>query len=144
MVENIWCVCVISQTEKGPDISLDSPVLSWHIFGQRYIALNDFKAVSDLLESRASNYSDRPFRWMTDRLMGRHLAIFNMSPHHPFFKTYRRLLQGSMNPRAVAQYQEIQEEQTRVLVRNLAISPENFINHFRRWVHFDVALLSCT
>lgn len=106
--------------------------MSWNIFGKRYVSLNDVKAANDLLESRASIYSDRPVRWMNDRLMRRDVSIFNMSSQHPHFRVYRRLLQGSLNPRGVSRYQEAQEDEMRILVKNLATSPEDFVAHFRR------------
>ena len=57
-----------------------------------------------------------------------------MSSQHPHFKTYRRLLQGSLNARGVSRYQDAQEEEMRVLVKDLAASPEKFVAHFRRYV----------
>jgi hypothetical protein len=35
-------------------------VVSVEAFGQRYIILGSFKAVTDLFERRSSNFSDRP------------------------------------------------------------------------------------
>lgn len=71
---------------------------------------------------------------MYGRIMAREVSLFHMPYHHPYFKTSRRLLQGSLNQRAVSTYQDIQEEEMRVLVRNLVASPEDFVAHFRRYV----------
>lgn len=102
--------------------------------GQKVLVLNSYKAASDLLDGRSATYSDRPMAWMYKELVGRKLAVFNISSKHPRFKKYRALLQSGLNPRAARSYRGIQEEQARVLVRGLAGAPEQFISHVRRCV----------
>jgi len=94
--------------------------------------LNSGKAALDLLESRSAIYSDRPFAWMFGELIGRKFSIFMTSFFDPRFKKYRRMLQSGLNPRAVQSYRHIQEEELRVLLKNLAEKPESFSKHVRR------------
>lgn len=96
------------------------------------LVLNTLKVALDLLESRASLYSDRPMAWMYKELVGRKLAVFNISVKHPRFKIYRKLLQSGLNQRATRTYRAIQEEETKILLRGLARSPEQFVSHIRR------------
>lgn len=100
--------------------------------GRKALVLNSYKAASDLLDTRSSIYSDRPMSWMYMELVGRKLAVFNISSKHPRFKKYRALLQSGLNPRVAKSYRAIQEEQARVLVRGLAGTPKQFISHVRR------------
>lgn len=108
------------------------PVVFFRVHGRRMLILNTLKVALDLLESRASLYSDRPMAWMYKELVGRKLAVFNISVKHPRFKIYRKLLQSGLNQRATRTYRAIQEEETKILLRGLARSPEQFVSHIRR------------
>ena len=94
--------------------------------------LNTYKAANDLLEVRSSIYSDRSTTTMYGELIGRKLAVFNISSQTPRFRAYRRLLHSSLNPRVITEYQELQTREMHVLLRNLAAEPERFVAHFRR------------
>ena len=106
----------------------------FRMHGQKVLVLNNYKAASDLLDGRSATYSDRPMAWMYKELVGRKLAVFNISSKHPRFRRYRALLQGGLNPRAARGYRAVQEEQARVLVAGLAGAPERFVSHVRRCV----------
>jgi len=105
------------------------PIISFRIFSRKIVMLNSGKAALDLLESRSAIYSDRPFAWMFGELIGRKFSIFMTSFFDPRFKKYRRMLQSGLNPRAVQSYRHIQEEELRVLLKNLAEKPESFSKH---------------
>ena len=85
----------------------------FRMHGQKVLVLNNYKAASDLLDGRSATYSDRPMAWMYKELVGRKLAVFNISSKHPRFRRYRALLQGGLNPRAARGYRAVQEEQAR-------------------------------
>ncbi|EPQ55579.1 cytochrome P450 [Gloeophyllum trabeum ATCC 11539] len=55
-----------------------------------------------------------------------------MSSQNPRFKTYRRILNSGLNPRAVRADRELQEREVRVLLRGLAKSPQDFHAQLRR------------
>ena len=80
--------------------------------------------------------------WMYHHLVGRKLAVFNISSQDPRFTVYRKMLNTSMNPRAVRQYDELLVSESRILLENLISVPEKFIKHFRRCVFLD-GMLSC-
>ncbi|PPQ75850.1 hypothetical protein CVT24_000608 [Panaeolus cyanescens] len=108
------------------------PVFSFGLFNKTTIVLNSAKSVNDLLEHKASIYSDRPVRWMGGELAGRKKTIFFMSSQVPEFKEYRRLLQSGLNPRASKSYRPIQIQEVQVLLRGLLETPQDFVSHIRR------------
>ncbi|KAH9933809.1 cytochrome P450 [Fomitopsis serialis] len=110
------------------------PLVFYRVYSRKALVLNSFKSALDLLESsRSSIYSDRPMAWMYKELIGRKLAVFNISVKHPRFKKYRKLLQTGLNPRATQSYRTTQEAQARILVQGLATAPEQFIYQIRRY-----------
>ncbi|EAU82679.2 OrdA protein [Coprinopsis cinerea okayama7 len=108
------------------------PIISYSLRGQRTIVLNSPKAVTDLLETKSSIYSDRPINWMAGELAGRKWNVFSISSQHPRFKIYRRLLHNGLNPRASKDYRAIQHSETMCMLKTLATNPEDFIFALRR------------
>jgi cytochrome P450 len=96
----------------------------YRIFGRKFVVLNTFKAANDLLEARSNIYSDRPMAWMYNELVNRKMGVFFISSQHPRFKVYRRLLHSGLNPRAVGDYDEILDDERRILLRNLKSKPD--------------------
>lgn len=111
-----------------------SPLIHYRVFGKETIVLNTLKAATDLLESRASIYSDRPHFVMYQELMNRKHSMFHLTSQSPRFKIYRRMLQSSLNPRAVQKYRGIQRDERVILLKGLLNSPEQFVSHLRRYV----------
>ncbi|TFK48195.1 cytochrome P450 [Heliocybe sulcata] len=112
----------------------DSPIICFRIYGRKTVVLNTLRSATDLLDARSSIYSARPAATMRNELVGRKMAIFNMSAQHPRFKTYRRLLNSSLNARSTQGYLHIMQDERKILLDNLAADPEPFIAHFRRYV----------
>lgn len=113
---------------------LPGPISSFHVLGRRVIILNGFEAASELLNKRASIYSERPSRVFYDIVMGRGTSVFNIAASDDRHKTYRRVLHGSLNVRAIHAYRSMQEEECKAFLKRLAVSPEDFANHVRRYV----------
>lgn len=107
----------------------------FRVFNDKTIVLNSGKAALELLESRSAMYSDRPTLWMAGELARRKWTVFWISFSDPRFKAYRRLLQYGLNSRASKTYRPIQYQETQVLLKGLANSPEDFTAHVRRYVH---------
>jgi len=51
---------------------------------------------------------------------------------HPRFKKYRKLLQTSLNPRAVKKYRTLMEQERLVMLRGMLHHPADFFQHVRR------------
>ncbi|KAG1742796.1 cytochrome P450 [Suillus paluster] len=108
------------------------PILSFRVPGQQFIVLSSLKTATELLDSRATTYSDRPKLWMQTELAMRKLSAFSISFNHPYFKTYRKMFKASLSPRNIQSYQSLQIEESRVLLDGLHKDPEQFFAHIRR------------
>ena len=69
---------------------------------------------------------------MGKELVGRKLAVFNISSLNPRFKKYRKQLHSGLNSRATQTYVPLVLQETRVFLSGLASTPEDFISHIRR------------
>ncbi|KAI0026465.1 cytochrome P450 [Vararia minispora EC-137] len=108
------------------------PIFLFRVFSKKIVVLSSHSAVVDLLESRSSNYSEWPIMWIYKELIGRKLAVFNISASHPRFKVYRKLLHTALDTQAVRKLCLLQERETKRLLRSLHGRPDAFITHFRR------------
>jgi len=108
------------------------PIVSFRVPNRQFIVLNSFKSATELLDRRASTYSDRPKIWMYTELAKRYLSVFNIYFDHPHFKVYRTMLKASLGPRAIQSYRTLQTEECRVLLNGLHKDPEQFTAHIRR------------
>ena len=109
-------------------------MISFRILTKRTIVLNTYKVASELLDGRASNYSERLRFTMFQELVGRGLAVFQINAQHPRFKTYRKLLHNGLSARKVTNYYDLQVRERDILLKNLRDTSDNFPAHFRRWV----------
>lgn len=114
------------------------PIFSFHILGRRVIVLNSLAEMTALLTKRASNYSERPLRTMYDIIMARRTSVFNIPASDERHRIYRRLLNGTLNARAVQAYHPVLEDEARGLLARLLDSPEQFEKHIR---HTSVATI---
>ncbi|KAG0694047.1 cytochrome P450 [Suillus ampliporus] len=108
------------------------PIFSFRVPNRQFIVLSSLKSATELLDSRATTYSDRPRTWMYTELAKRHLNPFNISFNHPYFKEYRTILKASLSPRTIQRYRSLKIEESRVLLNDLHKNPEQFIAHIRR------------
>ncbi|KAJ7595334.1 cytochrome P450 [Mycena floridula] len=106
----------------------EESVISFKIYNRRVIVLNDVSSIRNLLDKRASIYSDRPKSWMTE-LCARGNTVFNISSLGARHKQYRRLIQTGLRPH---DYSPVIKEQVETLVQGLIASPKDFEAHFRR------------
>ncbi|KAF4621149.1 hypothetical protein D9613_000281 [Agrocybe pediades] len=98
--------------------------------GNRIIVLNSLKAVHDLLEMRASIYSDRPAFTMIGELIGLNKSL-PMLPYGPEFRKQRKLCHHGLSPAAVKKYHTIQSTAVSSYVAGILANPETFISELR-------------
>ncbi|KAG2368438.1 cytochrome P450 [Suillus spraguei] len=99
------------------------PIFSFRVPNRQFIVLNTLQSATELLDSRATTYSDRPKIWMYTELARRNLLPFHISFTHPYFKTYRTILKASLSARTIQSYQSLQKNN---------LNPEHFIDHIKR------------
>ena len=110
---------------------LDS-MISFKVYNRRMLILNDHISIRDLLDKRASIYSDRPKSWMYHHLCERGNSVFNISSTDPKHKQYRRILHSGLAPRATRKYHHILEDEAKVLLCGFRNAPQDFQKHLRR------------
>ena len=88
----------------------------------------------DLLDGQAAISSDRMSSVSVGELAGRKWSIFSISGSHPRFKVYRKLLRSGLGPSATRGYRQIHEDETRILLRGFADTPDKFMSHIKRSV----------
>jgi hypothetical protein len=100
------------------------------VFTRRMIIINSTSAVQDLLERRASVYSQRPYQYLFE-VSNRLLSVFNIPTEHARFRTYRRLLHGELAARAQNGAPELLRRQTLRMLQHIAKEPELFQYYIR-------------
>ncbi|KAF9486127.1 cytochrome P450 [Pholiota conissans] len=109
-----------------------SPVISFRVYNETVIVLNELKSVRDLLERRSHIYSDRPLSWMLSVICGRAKAIFNISSSDPRHRKYRQLFQTEVGERAMKRYWEMMREELRTMLDGLEKTPDEWQQHIIR------------
>ncbi|KAG1788222.1 cytochrome P450 [Suillus plorans] len=107
------------------------PIFSFRVPNRQFIVLNSLQSATELLDSRATTYSDRPRLWMYT-LAKRNMIQFNMPFTHPYFKMYRTALKASLSSHTIQNYQSLQTEQSRILLDDLHKNPKHFAENIRR------------
>ncbi|KAI0301751.1 cytochrome P450 [Multifurca ochricompacta] len=103
------------------------PILSFHVFGQVIVVLNNLKSVKDLLEKRGDIYSDRtvvPFHemaeWQWNMAFARYSEIWRLG---------RKILDRGLRPGPAAKYRPMQQTQARVLLNRMLTRPNEWEAH---------------
>ncbi|KIL57118.1 hypothetical protein M378DRAFT_16464 [Amanita muscaria Koide BX008] len=88
-----------------------------------------------------ASYLSRPLAWLRRGLfsswspraiLGDRPSVFSTSVLHSRFKKYRKLLQTSLNPRAVKKYRDLMENERLTMLMGLLQKPDEFFQHVRR------------
>ncbi|KAG7087487.1 hypothetical protein E1B28_013449 [Marasmius oreades] len=105
-------------------------VFTFKVFGSRTVVLNSYKAITELLDKKSHNYSDRPDMPMTIDLMRWDWNI-GLMRYNDWWRLHRRTFHQFFQPRALPEYYDIQTERTTLLMQKLATSPQDFFQHIR-------------
>ncbi|KAH8103319.1 cytochrome P450 [Cristinia sonorae] len=106
-------------------------VVYLNIFGLSMVILGSAQAVSDLMEKRSSNYSDRFHPTMLNDVM-KFDWMFVLMPYGERWRRHRKTFKKYFGKRAADQYRIVHDEQSRALLRRLKDSPEQFFSHIRQ------------
>ncbi|KAB5591977.1 hypothetical protein CTheo_4563 [Ceratobasidium theobromae] len=99
---------------------LNSDIIFLQLFGYNIIVLNSARAASDLLDKRSALYSDRFCPPMIkDPTLLDWSSAPSMMEYGDTWRHHRRLMNDWLNPRAVAQFYKLQEDQSRSLLKRL-------------------------
>ncbi|KAH9889803.1 cytochrome P450 [Cubamyces lactineus] len=100
-----------------------------NILGNHLIIVGSARLVTELLEKRSRNTSDRPFIPVAP-LVGND-AAFSIMPYGQQWRDHRRAFWQIFHPAATRGYREIQSEKLRTFLAALLNSPQNFQQHIR-------------
>ncbi|KAF7346475.1 hypothetical protein MSAN_01875600 [Mycena sanguinolenta] len=120
--ETAW----ITYTEWGKQYG---DVVHAQMLGKHVVILNSVKAATDLLEKRATIYSDRPTMPIVP-LTGWGFNLTFMS-HTDEWRERRRLFHQHFRPDAAAAYRPVQLRKIQDLLRGLLSTPEDFVAHIK-------------
>jgi len=98
--------------------------------GNGILILNTLEVVNDLLEKRATLYSDRPGFVMVGELMGLDNSL-PMLQYGPTWRQHRKLTHLTLNQEAVKEYHDVQEDIIALFLNSLVERPQDFISHLR-------------
>ncbi|KAI0066974.1 cytochrome P450 [Artomyces pyxidatus] len=113
----------------------DSDIISVSVFGETTVVLNSIEAITDLLDKRGSNYSDRPNMVMIMDLMGWDWS-FSLMRYGQKWREYRRVFQHYFN--VISEHRPIQLTVSDDLLSRLHRDPQHFLHHLK---HYTAAVI---
>ncbi|OSC96472.1 cytochrome P450 [Trametes coccinea BRFM310] len=105
-------------------------IVYFHGLGNSVLVLNSLEVIADLLEKKASSYSDRP----TFTVVGELMNLFQgmpLLPYGPEWRTQRKLAHSALSPSSVKKYHIIQEDLAAMLCREILDDPKDFFSAVR-------------
>jgi len=94
------------------------------IIGQPIIIINTAEIAKDLMDRRATIYSDRPHFVMANDLVG-YGETFVLQPYGDNWRKQRRLVAQDFSSAKIPRYHGLQEKEARILVRNILKDPSS-------------------
>ncbi|KZT22705.1 cytochrome P450 [Neolentinus lepideus HHB14362 ss-1] len=106
-------------------------IVHFTVLGDHFYVLNSARVVTDLLEKRASKYSDKPASPMT-KLLG-WLWALSLMPYGERWRLYRREFHQQFRAEKNRDYLPIIARGANELVCNLLAAPQKFSSHMRNF-----------
>ncbi|KAF8708053.1 RNA-dependent RNA polymerase, partial [Rhizoctonia solani] len=108
----------IAFAKLGEELKSDTVFLK--IFSQKIVVLNSTDVATEILDKRSAFHSDRPFIPMVaDASLMNWSRVPSLIEYSDTWRQYRRVMGNWLNKRAVTQFNDMQEQQTRSLLRRL-------------------------
>ncbi|PBL03980.1 cytochrome P450 [Armillaria gallica] len=109
--------------------------------GRPMVILNTVRVAKDLLTKRGAIYSDRPPMILHMELAGWTRMTVGLS-YGEQIRAHRRIIISMFNPKTIQKYAELQESGALQLVEALSKTPNEFVQHFSRYVANTVIQLA--
>ncbi|QRV92905.1 cytochrome P450 family protein [Ceratobasidium sp. AG-Ba] len=103
------------------------PLVTLRLLHQYVFIISDPNLVSELMEKRAANFSDKRPNGMA-RLTGWDKDILFL-PYGPLLKKYRTMLNRALNNRASLDYVPLQQHEVQRFMKHLVDTPKDFMAH---------------
>ncbi|KAF5379528.1 hypothetical protein D9615_006569 [Tricholomella constricta] len=108
------------------------PVVSIFLGSTSVIVLGTAQAAWDLLEKRSEFYSSRPRSIICGEILSDGKRGL-LRPNDGKWRKWRKILHEGFHYRRAQTYQEIQSLESKVMMRDILQSPENYEKHFQRF-----------
>ncbi|QKX54804.1 uncharacterized protein TRUGW13939_01893 [Talaromyces rugulosus] len=110
---------------------LYGPISCVSAFNQKLIIINDTSLAREILEKRSANHSSRPRLVFANELVGWEKTLSSQN-NTPLFHTYRKIIGRVLGShKAAAQFNGLQETESRKCLLRLLEQPERFGEHIR-------------
>ncbi|KAJ3504258.1 hypothetical protein NMY22_g17982 [Coprinellus aureogranulatus] len=106
-----------------------------------------FDAKKNLLEKRGAIYSSRPKAYVTGDILTRNMRGLGM-PYGQRWRNWKQLMHASMNIEAAKGYRPLQDAESKLLLRDILLSPQgpadyqSHLEHLRRYAVSVVTVVS--
>ncbi|KAJ6477499.1 cytochrome P450 [Mycena vulgaris] len=124
VTEDVWLVFAKWRREFGPTFFFTAN-------GQSFVVLNTATSAADLLQRRATLYSDRPFNYVARTLLSGDLQIA-FAPYSDQWRRLRRATHEGLKQSRTPVFHPIQEREALVLARSILLEPDNWFSHMTR------------
>ncbi|RPD52913.1 CyP450 monooxygenase [Lentinus tigrinus ALCF2SS1-6] len=104
-------------------------VVYLNALGQSMVLLGSYETARELMDKRSSNYSNRPRCIMKSLIGGDWAFVFDQ--YEQLWRRRRKAFHHHFGPKAIAQFESVQEDAARHLVQNLLATPQRFADHLR-------------
>ncbi|OAG44327.1 hypothetical protein AYO21_01323 [Fonsecaea monophora] len=108
------------------------PIYSLILGTKTMIVLSSDQAVKDLLDKRSGIYSDRPDMFIGQKIASGNLRLVVMR-YGDTWRMIHRIVHNILNIKAAVTYVPYQDLENKVLMDGLLDTPEEFLNHIRRF-----------
>nr|QPP19119.1 cytochrome P450 CYP1 [Wolfiporia cocos] len=108
-------------------------IMHLSVLGQHVIVLSSADVITELLEKRSANYSDRPRFPMAGEMIG-YSDYISITPYGMYHREGRKLMMNALAARKTTGISDLQESQALQLCRRLLDTPADFRSHIRWFV----------
>ncbi|KAF2750942.1 cytochrome P450 [Sporormia fimetaria CBS 119925] len=123
----------------------NSPVITFWIGRNPTVWVNDAWSAHEMLVEKASIYTSRP-RMLVFAELG--IGQYNLLMMYTFtraqrerFRAIRKLTHLGLNVEQVKKYQKFQDNELKIAMRDLLVSPDDFVSHFERYATSVVSII---
>ncbi|KAF5346116.1 hypothetical protein D9758_009952 [Tetrapyrgos nigripes] len=121
-----WHLCEEYKRKYGPIVYLN-------FFGQPVVVINTKKVAYDLLVHRAANYSDRTRSIVGDYMTGgMNSGLIRYGELQVLWRKFRRSSQFALSPKAIAQYQSLQQDEMVLMTYGMMYDPDHWTEEISR------------
>ncbi|KIW79288.1 hypothetical protein Z517_05900 [Fonsecaea pedrosoi CBS 271.37] len=105
------------------------------------IICNDAWSASELMEKRSHMYSSRPRYVIFGDITGQQHCNQVFMPHNDHWRLQRKIMHTAVGSQALKPYKSFQEDEGKILMRELLDSPKDFALYFERYACSLVSIL---